>query len=131
MTSLRCGHSFYTASGNVSHHSSGDAIDIAAINDVPILGHQYEGGIAEQAIRRLMVLQGSVRPAQIISLRAFGANTGALSDHDDHIHVGFSPDGTGSQAALDGDVLPSVLDSLRSAGEPVVETRPSAFTFGR
>ncbi len=43
VTSLRCGHSFYTSSGNVSHHSSGNAVDIAEINGVPILGHQGSG----------------------------------------------------------------------------------------
>ena len=30
ITSLKCGHSFYTTSGNVSAHSSGNAVDIAA-----------------------------------------------------------------------------------------------------
>ena len=47
VTSLKCGHGFYTSSGNVSHHSSGNAVDIAAINGIPILGHQEAGGITE------------------------------------------------------------------------------------
>ena len=37
---LKCGHSFLTKSGNVSEHSSGNAVDIAAVNGTPILGHQ-------------------------------------------------------------------------------------------
>ena len=73
VTSLKCGHCFFTASGNVSHHSSGNAVDIAAINGVPILGHQEPGGITEQAVRRLMSLQGTMRPDQIISLLDLGA----------------------------------------------------------
>ena len=40
VTSLKCGHGYYTASGNVSNHSSGNAVDIAKINETPILGHQ-------------------------------------------------------------------------------------------
>ena len=32
VTSLTCGHGYYTSSGNVSAHSSGNAIDIAKIN---------------------------------------------------------------------------------------------------
>ena len=48
VTSLKCGHGFYTASGNVSHHSSGNAVDIAAINGIPILGHQEAGGVTER-----------------------------------------------------------------------------------
>src|SRR3954466_8316912 len=40
VSTLHCGHSFLTTSGNVSEHSSGNAVDIAAINGIPILGHQ-------------------------------------------------------------------------------------------
>ena len=43
VTSLKCGHGFYTSSGNVSEHSSGNAVDIAAVNGIPILGHQELG----------------------------------------------------------------------------------------
>ena len=93
VTALECGHSFYTASGNVSEHSSGNAVDIAAINGIPILGHQGAGSITDITIRRLLTLQGTMKPHQIISLMTFdGAdNTLALPDHDDHIHVGFRP----------------------------------------
>ena len=62
-------------SGNVSQHSSGNAVDIAKINGVPILGHQEPGGITEQAVRRLMRLQGTMRPDQIISLLDLGGTT--------------------------------------------------------
>src|ERR687890_2419249 len=68
ITSLKCGHGFYTASGNVSEHSSGNAVDIATVNGIPILGHQEPGGITEQTVRRLMQLQGTTAPHQIISL---------------------------------------------------------------
>ena len=47
VTSLKCGHGVYTSSGNVSHHSSGNAVDIAQINGIPILGHQEPGGVTE------------------------------------------------------------------------------------
>src|SRR5687767_15247499 len=36
VSSLRCGHGTYTASGNVSHHSTGSAVDIAAVNGITI-----------------------------------------------------------------------------------------------
>jgi hypothetical protein len=39
----------------------------------------------------LLRLQGTRRPHQITSLLDFGSNTLALSDHADHIHVGFRP----------------------------------------
>ena len=93
VSALHCGHSFLTTSGNVSEHSSGNAVDIAAINGIPILGHQGPGSITDITIRRLLTLQGTMKPHQIISLMTFdGAdNTLSLPDHDDHIHVGFQP----------------------------------------
>jgi hypothetical protein len=90
---LKTGHSFLTASGNVSEHSSGNAVDIAKINDIPILGHQGPGSITDITVRRLLTLQGTMKPHQIISLMTFAGtdNTLALPDHNDHIHVGFRP----------------------------------------
>src|SRR3954447_23327536 len=36
VTSLECGHGLLTTSGNVSEHSTGDAVDIAVINGTPV-----------------------------------------------------------------------------------------------
>jgi len=93
VTSLRCGHGYLTASGNVSEHTTGTAVDIAKINGIPILGHQGEGSITDLAVRRLLTLQGTMKPHQIITLMSYQGtdNTIALPDHDDHIHVGFRP----------------------------------------
>ena len=92
VTSLRCGHGAYTTSGNVSEHTSGNAVDIAAINGVPIAGHQGPGSITDTHAP-LLALQGAMQPHQIITLMSYeGAdNTLAKADHDDHIHVGFTP----------------------------------------
>ena len=91
LTSLKCGHSFYTTSGNVRAHSSGNAVDIAQVNGLPILGNQGPGSITEAVVRDLLKLQGTMRPAQIITLMEFGGPTFAMGDHDDHIHVGYTP----------------------------------------
>ena len=50
VTSLKCGHRLYTLR-QVSERGSSNAIDVAKINGVPILGHQEAGGIAEQTVR--------------------------------------------------------------------------------
>ena len=44
-------------------------------------------------IQRLLTLQGTMKPHQIISLMTFPGtdNTLAMADHADHIHVGFQP----------------------------------------
>jgi hypothetical protein len=93
VSSLRCGHSLMTSSGNISEHSTGSAVDIAAINGIPIAGHQGSGSITETVVRRLLTLQGAMKPHQIITLMQFAGtdNTLAMADHADHIHVGWRP----------------------------------------
>ncbi len=91
VTSLKCGHGRFTSSGNVSNHASGNAADIAQINGTPILGHQDKGGIAEQTVKRILQLQGTMEPDEVISLFNFGGPSFAMGDHADHIHVGFTP----------------------------------------
>jgi membrane-bound lytic murein transglycosylase B len=88
---LQTGHSRLTSSGNVSAHSYGHAVDISAINGIPIMGHQGAGSITERTLRRLTGLQGYLRANQVISLMTIVGlpNTLALADHDDHFHVGF------------------------------------------
>jgi len=91
VTSLFSGHSRYTTSGNVSAHSYGHAVDIAAINGTPIMGNQGGGSVTEDALRKLIELQGYLQPNQVISLMTIDgqSNTIAMGDHDDHIHLGF------------------------------------------
>ena len=93
VTSLRCGHGYYTSAGTVSEHAYGAAIDIASVNGTPVLGHQGEGSVTDETIRALLELRGALRPHQIISLMTFtgASNAFAMNDHDDHIHVGFAP----------------------------------------
>jgi hypothetical protein len=137
VTALHCGHSYLTTSGNVSEHSSGNAVDIAQINGIPILGHQGPGSITDITIRRLLTLQGAMKPHQIISLMTFdGAdNTLALPDHNDHIHVGFQPlfgEGKlGSQ--LNGALKPGqwtrLMKRLGEIENPAVPIGPSKYAI--
>jgi hypothetical protein len=66
VTSLECGHSLMTESGNISEHSTGDAVDIAKINGIPILGHQGPGSITDLTTRQVLALQRTMKPQQII-----------------------------------------------------------------
>jgi hypothetical protein len=136
VTSLRCGHSFYTASGNVSEHTTGTAVDIAAINGIPILGHQGQGSVTELAIQRLLTLQGTMKPHQIISLMEFQGtdNTIAMADHADHIHVGFRPlyganEKTAKQvdAILKPEQWIKLIDRLDEIDNPTVASKPSKY----
>ncbi len=130
LTSLKCGHSILTTSGNVSAHSTGDAVDIAQVNGIPILGNQGQGSITEAVINELLKLQGPMQPAQIISLMEMGGPTFAMGDHDDHIHVGFTPDATtGGSPLAEGLLSPSqwdkLLDRIGELDQPTVPTKPS------
>jgi hypothetical protein len=89
VSSLTTGHSFFTASGNVSNHSYGQAVDIAALNGRPILGNQGPGGLTERALHKILLLPGALEPSELISLFELGGPSFALADHADHIHVGY------------------------------------------
>jgi murein DD-endopeptidase MepM/ murein hydrolase activator NlpD len=136
ITSLKSGHSEMTTSGNVSEHWSGNAVDIARVNGIPILGHQDKGGIAEQTVRRLMQLQGTVAPHQIISLLDYGANTLSMADHNDHVHVGFHPMfgdnaklGAQTAAILKPGQWDNLVKRLNTLPNPVVPTKPSKYAL--
>jgi hypothetical protein len=138
VTAMECGHSLYTTSGNVSAHSSGNAVDIAKINGIPILGNQGPGSIADIAVRRLLTLQGTMKPAQIITLMTYEGtdNTLAMADHADHIHVGFRPqfDPTTKAGKLADSVLkPSqwikLIDRLGQIDNPTVQLKPSKYAI--
>ena len=136
VTSLKCGHGFYTSSGNVSHHSSGNAVDIAMVNGIPILGHQEAGGITDQTINVLLQMQGTLQPDQIISLIEKGGPTFAMADHADHIHVGFRPlfgtnkkQGIQALAVLKPDQWSDLIARLREIDNPTVPTETSKFAI--
>ena len=137
VTSMKCGHGFLTSSGNVSQHSSGNAVDIAMVNGIPIVGHQGKGSITDLTIQRLLTLQGTMKPDQIISLMTFeGAdNTLAMGDHYDHIHVGWKPlYGTNSKAAkqVNAVLKPKqwikLIDRLKEIDNPEVSLEPSKYS---
>ena len=94
ITSLKCGHSILTTSGNVSEHSTGNAVDIAEIDGQP---DRSATRARAPSPRRwssdLLELQGTMKPHQIISLMDYfgGRQHFAMADHDDHVHVGYQP----------------------------------------
>jgi hypothetical protein len=134
VSSLECGHGHLTSSGNVSEHSAGTAVDISAVNGIPITpSTQGKGSIAETTIRRLLTLQGAMKPHQIISLMTFAGadNTLAMPDHDDHIHVGWRPIEGQPQGPIKIVMEPEewgkLMDRIGDIDNPAVRGRPSRF----
>jgi hypothetical protein len=139
VTSLKCGHSVYTTSGNVSAHSTGNAVDIAQVNGIPILGNQGRGSITEAVINDLLKLQGAMAPSQIISLMEMGGPTFAMGDHADHIHVGYTPAAApGSEngpqvsnvsSMLEPDQWDKLLNRIGELDQPTVPVKPSKYAL--
>ena len=134
VSALKCGHSYLTSEGNVSEHFAGDAVDISKVNGVPIADHQGLGSITDQAVRRLLTLQGSMKPHQVITLMRYpgAANTLAMADHYDHIHVGFRPQlafGAHLAGAFSSAITPSewiqLISRLGEIPNPAVRSGPS------
>jgi hypothetical protein len=139
VTALKCGHSYLTASGNVSEHSTGTAVDIGAINGIRIQpSTQGKGSITEMTIQRLLTLQGTMKPHQIISLMQFPGtdNTFAMGDHYNHIHVGFRPFfGANSAEARQVNAILKpkqwikLIDRLGEIDNPTVRQKPSKYAL--
>ncbi|MBJ7347579.1 MAG: lytic murein transglycosylase [Thermoleophilaceae bacterium] len=143
VSSLTCGHGLYTTSGNISEHSTGGAVDISAINGQPMVTNNEPGGLMEQTVRKIMQLQGILEPHQIISLFDLGGASFSMSNHNDHVHVGFSSlgqinphgklSGKASRLAkrsiLKRDDWYKVFDHLGEIDNPSVAVKPSPYAL--
>ena len=136
ITSLKCGHSTYTSSGNVSQHSIGGAVDIAAINGQSILGNQGPGTLSYALVQDVLALQGTMAPDQVISLMDFGGPSFAMADHDDHVHVGYaalggpgSPEDKQFVQILKPAQWERLIGRIAEIDNPEVPTKPSKFSL--
>ncbi len=90
ISSLRSDHSMYTASGGVSNHYYGRAMDIAAVDGVSCTDVAPDAPCGELA-RTLAGLPAPAMPTELIyCFDVDGAGPAfARSDHCDHIHAGY------------------------------------------
>ncbi|HET7446112.1 MAG TPA: lytic murein transglycosylase [Solirubrobacterales bacterium] len=134
VTALECGHGYLTTSGNVSEHSTGDAVDIADIDGIPVTGHQGPGTMTDELIRDVLALQGTMHPHQVISLEDLPGETSfALPDHYDHVHIGYHPEvgnlfEAGFSTLLKPDQWQRLIDRLGQIENPEVPIGPSKFS---
>jgi murein DD-endopeptidase MepM/ murein hydrolase activator NlpD len=59
------------SAANASAAESIESVNITAINGSPVAGHQGPGSAADEAVRKLLMLQGASRPLQIESLMSY------------------------------------------------------------
>ncbi|HVO54491.1 MAG TPA: lytic murein transglycosylase [Solirubrobacterales bacterium] len=134
ISALECGHSYLTTSGNVSEHSTGDAVDIAEINGIPVTGHQGPGTVTDELIKDVLQLQGTMHPHQVISLEDLPGETSfALPDHYDHVHIGYHPAGSSPfegqfSPLLKPDQWQRLIDRLGQIENPDVPIKPSKYS---
>ena len=144
VSGLICGQSAVTSSSPASvlnsnaAHKSGSSVDIAKINNVPVKGHQGSGSITDITIRRLLTLQGAMKPNQIVSTMSYKgqANTLALPDHADRISIAFTPL-FGANSKLSGQIKSilqpgqwdKLINRISQIPEPIVPIAPSKYAI--
>jgi hypothetical protein len=135
-----CAHAIVASgAGNAIDAAAGDTVDISAIDGTPIAGHEGQGSVTDIAVRRLLRLQGTMKPAQIVSAISYPGtdNTLTLPGYRGLIHVAFASPGSarggrGARAAsVSGSPLtPSqwlqLIAQLGEIPEPNVSSKPSA-----
>jgi hypothetical protein len=86
---LRCGSVVATAAGPRTVFPAAGTLDIAAINGVPIAGHQGAGTVTDVTIRTLLTVERRYAPRRIVSLMAYpGApSTIAAADHASFVQL--------------------------------------------
>jgi hypothetical protein len=117
--------------------AGGSSIDILRVNGIPVLGHQGDGSITDIVIRRLLTLQASMAPSQIISLMSYKgqANTLALPDHNNRIQIAYAPL-FGQSKRLDRQIRSilkpqqwvDLISRISALPEPTVPTAPSPYS---
>ena len=110
-------------------------MEISAINGIPIQGHQGPGSITDITIRRLLTLQATQAPTQIISLMSYKGQPTTLSlpDHANRIQITYTPNyGQNKQLTAETKSLLQphqwiqLINRISQIPEPTVSTSPSS-----
>jgi hypothetical protein len=134
VSALRCGAARTTAT-DAAARAGGDTVEISAINGIPIAGHQGPGSITDVTIRKLLTLQGTMKPQKIVSLMRIPGtdNTVAMAEDYNHIRIAFLAPSSGSArlaGAFSSGILPDewikLIARLGEIPNPTVASGPSA-----
>src|SRR5205823_3787174 len=138
VSGLVCGANAKASNGVDSAGSTGSSLDISKINSIPISGHQGHGTITDMTIRRLLTLQGTFKPNQIVSTMSYKGQSDTLSlpDHKDPIQVTYTP-AFGNNKKLAAQVASilqpgqwiQLINRLGQLPEPVVPIAPSKYAI--
>ena len=138
VSGLDCGHSQKGSTGVDAQGATGSSIDISKINNIPIQGHQGAGSITDIAIRRLLTLQGAMKPDEIVSTMSYKgqSNTLSLPDHGNRIQIEFTPLFGGNKklsAEVKSILRPGqwikLINHISQIPEPVIPIAPSKYAI--
>jgi hypothetical protein len=138
VSGLECGSGATGKGGVDSAGSSGSSLDISKVNNIPVKGHQGKGSITDLTVRRLLTLQGTFKPDEIISTMSYKGQTNTLSmpDHANRIQVSYTPlFGQNKKISTEianllkpGQWL-RLINHLSQIPEPVVPIAPSKYAI--
>ena len=138
VSGLDCGHSLKATTGVDAAGATGSSIDISKVNNIPIEGHQGAGSITDMTIRRLLTLQGSMKPDEIVSTMSYKgqSNTLSLPDHGNRVQIEFTPLFGGNKklsAEVKSILRPGqwikLINHISQIPEPVIPIAPSKYAI--
>ena len=138
VTGLKCGHTANGSDGVDDAGSTGESVDISAINGIPIQGHQGPGSVTDVTVRRLLTLQGAMQPDEIVSLMSYKGQPTALSlpDHANRIQVAYTPlygQNNKLSAEVSSILQPQqwtqLINHISKISEPIVPIAPSKYAI--
>ena len=135
VSALKCAHAGSAIRAFAAEYKSGEAVDISAVNGIPVSGHSGPGSIAQRTIAKLLSLQGTVKPVQITVPRARhnAANTLLVPGPYKQIHISFQmPYSSNARLAkavnsvLSASQWIALISRLGEIPNPTVGSGPSA-----
>jgi Transglycosylase SLT domain/Peptidase family M23 len=138
VSGLDCGHSLKATTGVDAAGASGSSVDISKVNNIPIQGHQGAGSITDITIRRLLTLQGAMKPDEIVSTMSYKGQSSTLSlpDHGNRIQIEFTPL-FGRNNKLSAEVKSilrpgqwiKLINHISQIPEPIIPIAPSKYAI--
>ncbi len=129
--SLPCPPAAPLAEPALAAHPTDDTVDITAVNRTPIAGHQGTGSITDVTIRRLLTLQGALKPKEIVSLMSYPRTDDTLSlpGYARRVRIAYRPQALIGTPTLAASLSPAqwrrLAARLASLSEPVLLRGPS------
>ncbi len=138
ISGLKCGNTPNGSNGIDPAGATGASMDISAINNIPIQGHQGAGSVTDITIRRLLTLQGEMAPDEIVSLMSYKSQPTALkmSNHANRIQVSYTQlyGNNKKLAEVAGSILQpgqwtKLINRISQISEPIVPISPSKYAI--